>query len=275
MGLLTVTQERQPRLVDETEWRQFRNWASAWLLLPNVPFMAVWFIGCPPRAGQILFMAVAGLLIRGAALPLRIALFLFMFSYALATFVCNLFDLSTRNLLDSLLMLDALSPAASLEYQMIGLGALAVAVVGIRLLRRHAAFKSPLLMIAALASASLLAIIDTAATWSNRGNYLKAAPSDGYFGSGVTHFGAALWSGTAAKHHGRGSGGSRPAARPEHRRTPHGAVEGSTHCQAIRSQPWHEPLLRKHHGGGDTGALRAMGQLRPAPAQARPDVPSA
>ncbi len=197
MGLLTVTQERQPRLVDETEWRQFRNWAYAWLLLPNLPFMAMWFIGCPPRAGQILFMAVAGLMVRGAGLPLRIALFLFMFSYALATFVCNFFDLSTRNLVDSVLMLDALNPAASLEYQLAGLGAIAVAVVGMRFLRQDATFKSPLLMIAALASASLLAIIDTAATWSNRGNYLKAAPSDGYFGSGVTHSG--LLSGVAQR----------------------------------------------------------------------------
>lgn len=177
----------RPVIIAQEEWRQFRHWIAAWLLLVNAPFFPMWWIGSPPRTSDIIVVALAGLSVRRAKLPLRLAMFLFMSCYVLIKFVSNMFHLSSRHLVDSMLMLDALNPVASIEYLVAGLGIMAVTVTGVRLLRRDAGFRSPLLVLAALCGTCLLAAVDTAVTWSNRVNYAMDAPTNSKFGSGITN----------------------------------------------------------------------------------------
>ena len=171
------------------EWKRLGNWMMAWLLIANAPFMLLWLIGCPPRPIDIMVIAIAGLSVRGASYPFRVATFLIVFGYTLIHFTCNIFDVTFGSFLGSLSMLGALRPAAAAEYVLAALVVAAVIGAGGWWLRKDADFRSPLLHLAAFACAGLLASVDTAATWRTRGSYKQVAPDFSPFGSGVHNSG--------------------------------------------------------------------------------------
>ena len=48
----------------QTSFRKFLNWALIWIGLANVPFMAMWFVGAPPRYFEIAVAGLVGLVMK-------------------------------------------------------------------------------------------------------------------------------------------------------------------------------------------------------------------
>ena len=44
----TIT-DSKPAFSFDAEWRRFGNWLLVWVVMANVGFAALWFVGAPPR----------------------------------------------------------------------------------------------------------------------------------------------------------------------------------------------------------------------------------
>ena len=54
------------------------NWTLCWLLLPNLPFAAMWLIGGPSRVLEIFVTGMIGLVARRARFAVQLSLFLLL-----------------------------------------------------------------------------------------------------------------------------------------------------------------------------------------------------
>ena len=54
------------------------TWILCWIVLPNLPFMAMWVVGGPPRYPEILAAGTVGLIVRKARFPIKFAAFSLM-----------------------------------------------------------------------------------------------------------------------------------------------------------------------------------------------------
>ncbi|MEP4058011.1 hypothetical protein, partial [Parasphingorhabdus sp.] len=46
------------------DFTRFMNWALVWIVLANIPFMAMWLVGAPPRAIPIAMAGLVGLVVK-------------------------------------------------------------------------------------------------------------------------------------------------------------------------------------------------------------------
>jgi hypothetical protein len=167
----------------------FLNWAIGWVLLPNLPFFAMWLVGGPPRVLEIFVTGIAGLIARRAPFWVQFPLFVALLTAALMSFVSALFSLSIKSMFYSLRFVVELSPSASVEYILL-IALLLVTLVGAwKVLRRPQGFDKPMLIAGAGALLFGLCAVDLWAQSSTRGSYRAAPPADAPFSSGVRQSG--------------------------------------------------------------------------------------
>ena len=167
----------------------FVNWAIGWVLLPNLPFLAMWLVGGPPRVLEIFVTGIVGLIVRRAPFWVQFPLFVALLAASLMSFVSSLFSLSIKSMFYSLRFVVELSPSASVEYVLL-IALLAVTLIGAwKVLRRPQGFDKPLLIAGAGALLFGLCAVNLWAQSSTRGSYRAAPPADAPFSSAVRQTG--------------------------------------------------------------------------------------
>lgn len=155
-------------------WR----WGLWWLLLPNLPFIAMWPIGGPHMGAS---MAVCGgiavLLSSWAHHPARTAAAIILFAFSLMVYIALSFNLDILEMLGSIEFAGELNPVQSPEYLLVGVLLAASLVAQVLLGRRIPPLKTRPHKILALGLVALLVNIDMVATAGTRGSYMMSAPA--------------------------------------------------------------------------------------------------
>ena len=81
---------------------KFLNWALVWIILANIPFMAMWMVGAPPRAIPIALAGFAGLIVKRMPRVVQWFVFVGVMLFSLLSFVSGLFSLTLDSLVYSL-----------------------------------------------------------------------------------------------------------------------------------------------------------------------------
>ncbi len=173
--------ESAPRL--SADLKRFGNWALIWIALANLPFMAMWFVGAPPRYMEIAIAGFTGLIVKRMPRPIQWIAFTAVMAFSILSFVAGLFNLSMNSLIYSLQFFTEIKPSNSIEY--IGAG---VVIVGILiatwfLLKRDTNFTKPLHIL--LGGVLIFALVgaDVSMGQGMRGHYFRAAPAGADFES--------------------------------------------------------------------------------------------
>ncbi len=170
-----------PRFSDDL--KRFGNWALIWIALANLPFMAMWFVGAPPRYMEIAIAGFTGLIVKRMPPAVQWIAFTAVMSFSILSFVAGLFNLSMNSLIYSLQFFTEIKPSNSIEY--IGAG---VVIVGILiatwfLLKRDTNFTKSLHIL--LGGALIFGLVgaDVSMGQGMRGHYFRAAPAGANFES--------------------------------------------------------------------------------------------
>jgi hypothetical protein len=193
MGRLSMTAAIAPKrfaIALDEEAKRFLNWALIWVLLANIGYMALWFVGAPPRALEIGIIGFAGLIAKRFNFWLRYGVFLIVSIYAALVFLGGLFNLSLASLLYSVKFFFELKPANASEYITVAVALLLIFGMVFRLMRRDQNFSKPGLIIAAGAMVIGLSALDFHMGREMRGHYMRVAPAGAEFSSatGDTNF---------------------------------------------------------------------------------------
>ena len=187
---MTLEAPAKPRRFSP-DFRKFLNWALVWIVLANIPFMAMWMVGAPPRAIPIALAGLAGLIVKRMPRAIQWFAFAGVMIYSLLSFVSGLFSLTLDSLIYSMQFFAEIKPGNSIEYI-----AAAVVIVGILigswfLLKRDTNFSKPLHILFGGALIFGLVGADAAVGEGMRGHYFRPAPAGAPFESAVTKSGFA------------------------------------------------------------------------------------
>ena len=92
---------------------KFMNWALVWIILANIPFVAMWMVGAPPRALPIALAGFAGLIAKRMSHPVQWLVFVGVMIFSLLSFVSGLFNLTLNSLVYSLQFFAEIKPSNS------------------------------------------------------------------------------------------------------------------------------------------------------------------
>jgi hypothetical protein len=162
------------------------NWALCWVVLPNLPFAAMWLVGGPPRVIEIFATGMIGLIIRRARIWVQLPVFLALLTTSLMFFVSALFSLSVKSMFYSLRFVLELKPSASIEYIVVALSLLLTVALAFKLLRRPQDFDKPLHIVAAGGLLFAVCGVDLWASAGTRGSYRGVPSQDEPFSSAAT-----------------------------------------------------------------------------------------
>jgi len=173
------------------DFGRFLNWALIWIVLANIPFMAMWFVGAPPRAITIAIAGFTGLIVKRMPRVVQWIAFTGVMVYSLLSFVSGLFNLTLSSLVYSLQFFVELKPSSSFEYLAAGAVILAIMIASWFLLKRDTNFAKPLHIL--LGGALIFALVGADVTMGKgmRGHYFRAAPAGANFESAVEKTGFA------------------------------------------------------------------------------------
>ena len=162
------------------------NWALCWLVLPNLPFAAMWLVGGPPRVIEIFVTGFIGLLIRRAPFAVQFPVFAALLAGSVMMFVSTLFSLSPKAMFYSLRFVLELRPSASVEYVVVVAALVATLALAWQRLRRDQSFEAPLQLLAAGFMLVALCGVDFWASAGTRGSYRGVPSADEPFSSAAT-----------------------------------------------------------------------------------------
>jgi hypothetical protein len=165
------------------------NWALCWLLLPNLPFMAMWLIGGPPRLIEIFVTGFVGLLVRRASFRVQFPVFVLLLAASSMMFVSALFSLSPKAMFYSLGFVLELQPSASPEYAIVAGIIVLTLVLAWKCLRLKQGFDAPLHLVAAGAMLIALCGADLWVSAGTRGSYRGVPSADAPFSSATAQTG--------------------------------------------------------------------------------------
>ncbi len=173
------------------DFTKFLNWALVWIFLANIPFIAMWFVGAPPRAFPIALAGFVGLLVKRMPAPVQWIAFAAVMVFSLLSFVSGLFSLTLDSLVYSLQFFAEIKPSNSIEYIAAGIVIFGILIGSWFLLKRDSNFSKPLHII--LGGGLIFGLVgaDVAAGSDMRGHYFRAAPAGAEFESAVTKSGFA------------------------------------------------------------------------------------
>jgi len=166
-----------------TDLRKFLDWALVWILLANIPFVAMWFVGAPPRYFAIALAGFTGLIVKRMPRPVQWIAFVSVMAYSVLSFVAGLFNLGMTSLIYSLQFFAEIKPANSMEYI-----AATIIIIGILfaswfLMKRNMNFEKSHHILAAGALIFGLVGADFAMGQDMRGHYFREAPVGANFES--------------------------------------------------------------------------------------------
>jgi len=169
--------------------RSLENWLLCWIVLPNVGFWLLWFIGGPPRGWPILITGGIGIALHRAPFAFKFAGFVAAMTYSTLYFISALFNLPVRSLVHSLKFAAELSPSSSAQYVFGGATlALTLGAAG-WLLRRPTILAQPThFAIAALATV-VAGSVDGTMARDSVGSYYRVPDPDAPFTSAVRQSG--------------------------------------------------------------------------------------
>lgn len=167
----------------KVELNRFLHWTLVWIVLANMGFVAMWFVGAPPRYFEIAVIGFTGLIVKRFPFILQWLAFVVVLSYSMVSFVGGLFNLNVSSLIYSLQFFAELKPDSSLEYMVVAALAVATMVAAFWLLRRDTNFSHSALIVACGAMIMGLAATDFAVGQGMRGHYKRAAPAGAFFES--------------------------------------------------------------------------------------------
>lgn len=171
------------------EHRKLAYWALCWLVLPNICFMLLWYIGAPPRQIDIVLIGLFGLIAKRFPFWLRFGAFVGTMAMTTLSFVSGLFNLSIKSLLYSLQFFAEIKPSNSYEYILVALALLGMMVYAFFTFRKDQNFETPWMILACGAGIASLAATDYAMGQGMRGHYKRIAPAGAYFSSGMRESG--------------------------------------------------------------------------------------
>ncbi len=171
------------RINDEKEAGRFWNWILLWLILPNISFMILWFIGAPPRYREILVIGFIGLIAKRFPFWLKYCIYVACLGMSALLFVSGLFNLNISSLIYSLKFFAEIKPANSIEYIIVGCIVIMMLVVGFFQARKDCNFTKPWLIILSFLMFMGMSTIDFNIGKGMRGHYKRAAPEGAYFTS--------------------------------------------------------------------------------------------
>jgi Sulfatase len=174
----------------DAEMQRFLNWVLVWVVLANICFLPLWFIGAPPRWMEIGIIGFTGLLAKHFPFWLRYLSFVSVLTYSALVFIGGLFNLSLSSLAYSVQFALELTPGSAYQYIVVGGAILVIMGVAYKLLRRDSNFSNPLLIVAASGLFLGLAMVDIQMAKGMRGNYHRLAVAGAPFesASGDTKF---------------------------------------------------------------------------------------
>ena len=175
--------------VEREEWRKFANWALVWLLLANIGFAAMWFVGAPPRSGEIMAAGGIGLLVRNMPVWVRCLGFLAVMVYSVLGFIAGLFNLAVVSLLHSLKFFAEIKPTQSLDYIAGGGFLVGITLLAIWTMRRPQGFTNIRLVLLGITATVGLGQVDRAMGHGMRGHYARAADASTPFSSASNNAG--------------------------------------------------------------------------------------
>ncbi|MEL6873874.1 MAG: sulfatase-like hydrolase/transferase [Pseudomonadota bacterium] len=173
------------------DFRKFANWALVWIGLANIPFMAMWFVGAPPRFMEIAIAGFVGLIVKRMPRVVQWLAFAAVMAYSLLSFVAGLFNLAMDSLLYSLQFFAEIKPGNSAEYIVAAIVVLGILVASWFLLKRDTNFEKPLHIL--LGGALIFGLVgaDAAMGQGMRGHYFREAPVGANFESAMDKTGFA------------------------------------------------------------------------------------
>ncbi|MEO0439454.1 MAG: sulfatase-like hydrolase/transferase [Pseudomonadota bacterium] len=173
------------------DFRKFANWALVWIGLANIPFMAMWFVGAPPRFMEIAIAGFVGLIVKRMPRIVQWLAFAAVMAYSLLSFVAGLFNLAMNSLLYSLQFFAEIKPGNSAEYIVAAIVVLGILVASWFLLKRDTNFEKPLHIL--LGGALIFGLVgaDAAMGQGMRGHYFREAPVGANFESAMDKTGFA------------------------------------------------------------------------------------
>jgi len=243
------------------ERARFRNWLLCWLVLPNLPYLPATILGGPPRYPEIVICAAAGLGVRRLPYSVRLAVFLAMMGFMLASFIARMFNMNLTMVLSVAPLVAGINPAASPEY-VIGLVLqLVTLAVACWLLRYRSDFTRSLWLVVGIAIALAAAAADYFESRAAMGSYARYPSTDAPFTSATGQAGLLdLADGKNQHHAGHGRG--------------HGRTEDTVAAQAfrrdlattgahgkVRGHARKHPILRVDDQRRSPRALPSLGQL--------------
>jgi hypothetical protein len=174
----------------DDEAKRFLNWVLIWMLLANIGFMALWFIGAPPRWWEIGVIGFTGLVVKRFSFWLRYAAFIGVMVYSVLNFIGALFNLNIASLTYSIQFFYELKPGSADQYIAVGGAMVLILGIAFKLLRRDTNFSRSSLILAAGAMIIGLAVTDMQIGKGMRGHYKRLAPEGALFTSatGKTRF---------------------------------------------------------------------------------------
>ena len=161
------------RPISNEDWRKFFNWLVIWIVLANIAFAAMWFVGAPPRKPAILAAAAVGLVVRHMPVWVRWLGFLGAMIYSVLGFIAGLFNLSIVSLVYSIKFFFEIKPTQSFDY-LVGAGML-LGITGLAfwMSRRPQGFADVRLVILAIVAAFGLVNLDVKMGDGMRGHYAR------------------------------------------------------------------------------------------------------
>ncbi len=174
-----------------SDYRKFLNWALIWLGLVNIPFMAMWFVGAPPRYFEIALAGLVGLIVKRMPRAVQWTAFSAIMAYSLLSFVAGLFNLGMSSLIYSMQFFAEIKPSNSLEYIAAAAVILAILIASWFLLKRDTNFAKPLYILLGGGLIFGLAATDFAMGQEMRGHYFREAPAGANFESATEKSGLA------------------------------------------------------------------------------------
>ncbi len=174
------------------EFRKFLDWSLVWILLANLPFMAMWFVGAPPRYLEIAVAGFVGLIVKRMPRFVQWLAFATIILLSVFSFVAGLFNLAMDSLLYSLQFFAEIQPSNSMEYIAATVFVVGILIASWFLLKRDTNFTKPAHILFAGALIFGLVGVDHLMGQGMRGHYFRAAPVGANFESAVKKSGFAL-----------------------------------------------------------------------------------
>lgn len=173
------------------QMKAFARWTLVWVVLANLGFVALWFVGAPTRWMEIIVIAVFGYAAKNMPYWIKAPVFCAMMTWTILLFVADIFNLDLPRIVRSLHFILQMQPASSPIYMAACATVLVLMGLALNILRRDTNFTNGYLKLTALLLIAGLSIADRNMTVGMVGHYKRAAPNGATFSSAAKQTGFA------------------------------------------------------------------------------------